>query len=196
MHHLFIDASKICNHKFKKKMDRSGHNNKLNVDDNIINYVIEGASQQRPLDFNKLLASSSFKRSLIAFLVHHWCCSPELGSILGEKVLFVTEEHRCFSFRNVDGRMKRNDEESLNSYEEEADTRMLFHSMRSPKNVVFRTSDTDELIILLANMHRFDRNTHIWIEAGISSKNTLRYVDVNSIYHSFGDLLSRALTDG
>ena len=113
---------------------------------------------------------------------------------MGEKVLFVTEEHRCFSFRNVDGRMKRNDEESLNSYEEEADTRMLFHSMRSPKNVVFRTSDTDELIILLANMHRFDRNTHIWIEAGISSKNTLRYVDVNSIYHSLGDLLSRALT--
>ena len=93
-------------------MDRSGHNNKLNVDDNIINYVIKGASQQRPLNFNKLLASSSFKRSLIAFLVHHWCCSPELGSILVEKVLFVTEEHRCFSFRYVDGRFKRNDEES------------------------------------------------------------------------------------
>ena len=81
-------------------------------------------------------------------------------------------------------------------YEEEADTRILLHfiSIQSPKNVVFRTSDTDVLIILLANMHRFDRNTNIWIEAGISSKITLGFVDVSSIYRSLGDLLSRALT--
>ena len=73
---------------------------------------------------------------------------------------------------------------------------MLFQfiSMKSFSNVVFRTSDTDVLIIFLGNIHRSDKRSRLLVEAGVASKNTLRFVDICSIYNNLGDLLSRAIT--
>ena len=85
--------------------------------------------------------------------------------------------------------------ESLYSTHEEVDSRMLLHikSIPAPSNVVIRTVDTDVLIIELGCLDLIDQGLEVWMETGVYSKNTLRYISVNNIYAKLGSKLCKAL---
>ncbi|KAJ8967438.1 hypothetical protein NQ314_002886 [Rhamnusium bicolor] len=104
---------------------------------------------------------------------------------------------RSDSFKTefIDGLVNCEIDEDLYCSHHEADNRILFHISKLPEsiNVVIRASDTDILIIAVGNLHKLTNKVHIWIKTGLQSKNTLRYVSVNDIYTSLGDILSQAL---
>ncbi|KAG1689652.1 Protein disulfide-isomerase TMX3 [Nymphon striatum] len=78
---------------------------------------------------------------------------------------------------------------------EEADTRMFFHltHVQSPSNVVIRTTDTDCLIIELGNKHFYNSEIKIWLEVGVQSNNTQRFIDVNGLHRKLGEKYCKCL---
>ena len=73
----------------------------------------------------------------------------------------------------------------LYSTHKEADSRMFFHltNVSSPANAVVRTADTDCLIIALGCKRLYNPLLKIWLEVGLESKNTLRYITQLSENH-------------
>ena len=140
------------------------------------------------------LRNKHFKRSLIKFLVDSWQEDFAVDIIKG-KIIFVTCEEKCFSYRAIDGRIYKTEEEHMQSTHEEADSRMIFHIMATPpgSSVVIRTIDTDVLIIILANMSKIDPSLRIWMEVGQHTKSNLRYINVNQLFNDYGTSICEAL---
>lgn len=67
------------------------------------------------------------------------------------------------------------------------------NSIPAPANISIRTVDTDVLIIALGCMHLFDNGVNLWMETGIYSKNSLRYINVNQLYQTLGVKVCKAL---
>ena len=78
---------------------------------------------------------------------------------------------------------------------EEADTRIFFHlnQVSSSRNVVIRTADTDCLIIALGNKHMFQPEIKIWLEVGVQSNNSQRFIDVNGLHAKLGEVFCKSL---
>ena len=87
------------------------------------------------------------------------------------------------------------EEEELHSSHEEADSRMFFHldHISGPSNVVIRTDDIDCSVVALGCKHLFDQKVKILLEAGVQSKNNLRYININKIYNQLRETLCKAL---
>ena len=119
---------------------------------NIYVYVpyISGAQQKRPGDFTKALKNDSFKREFVHFLVSAWE-KDSCASIISDKMVYVTDEERCFSFTSANGKVFKREETDMRCSHEEADTRMIAHlgTVRGPRTVTIRTSDSDVLAIAL-----------------------------------------------
>ena len=127
------------------------------------------------------LKQYNFKEAFVEFLVENW--ENDLYSdIVRDKQVYITSKERCYSFRNVNGKLKKNEEHHLYNYQEEAGYRMVYHlyMLPSPGNAVVRAEDTDVLLILLANLHRLPTGFHIWMELGSFLEDTLRMVDIAS----------------
>ena len=77
---------------------------------------------------------------------------------------------------------------------EEADTRMKYHIGQLPSgtNVVVRTVDAN---VVVTDLGCFDQlqDKRIWVESGIPSKNNLRYISINQLFHQLGESLCKAL---
>jgi len=95
----------------------------------------------------------------------------------------------------VDGRVVKQVEATLGNNHEEADSRMFYHlaNIPTPNNVVVRTSDTDCLIIALGCYQLFDQSLKIWIEAGLLTNNTQRYISINQMHAALGETLCNSL---
>ena len=76
---------------------------------------------------------------------------------------------------------------------EEADTRMIYHLGQLPSgtNVVVRTVDTDVVVIALGCFHQL-QDKRIWLKSGVQSKNNLRYISINQLFHQLGEPLCKA----
>ena len=83
--------------------------------------------------------------------------------------------------------VKRIEEEYRCSHVE-ADSRMLFHPSKcsTPSNIVIRTIDADVIIIALGSLHLLVESKQVWIETGLVTKNTLRYINIKQIHDHFG----------
>lgn len=130
-------------------------------------FKIVGEKQLRPNDFIKAMRNNNFKRELVAFLLKSWSDNSVVG-FFGDKVLYVTNDQSCFSFRANNGKIEMKEEASMRSVHEEADSLMISHlqSIPCPSNVVIRTCDTDVLAIALENVSKIDRSLHLWLEVG------------------------------
>lgn len=157
-------------------------------------FKISGPNQRRSEDFIKSLRNDEFKKEVVRFLVSSWS-DDSLASIIGEKVLHVTQESTCYRFEVINNSVCMTEVHDLNSTHEEADTRMVAHlaSIPDPATVVIRTADSDVLTIAVGNMHRVNKRIHTYLEVGLISKNTLRFIDVTSLAKKLGPKLSRAL---
>ena len=111
------------------------------------------------------------------------------------KVVFANQSDRCFKFFGDYSGMFREDAPELFCSHEEADTRMFYHlsTIPNPSNVVIRTADTDCLIIALESKRRYHEEINIWLEVGIQSANTQRYINVNQLHEEPGESLCAAL---
>ena len=86
--------------------------------------------------------------------------------------------------------------ERLYCTHEEADSRMFFHlsTVPSTSKVVIRTTYTDCLIIALGCKHLYNPALKIWLEVGLQSNNTQRFIDVNGLYSQLGEDLCKSLS--
>ena len=65
---------------------------------------------------------------------------------------------------------------------------MLFHLSKcsTPANIVIWMADTDVLIIALGSLHFLAEGKQVWIETGLVTKSTFRYININQIHDHFG----------
>ena len=198
---------KICNYKGKtihlvfdkffspsiKDIERDQRASATNQDV-YATFFINGPEQKQPSNWQKALRNNSFKSSIIHFLTSYWE-RDEMAPYFNGKDLFVNDGDICYFFQSANDSVNRREFPALYSTHEEADSRMIFHakSTQPGSNVVIRTIDTDVLVIVLGCLNEFDANTKIWIEIGIQSKNTLRYISVNQIHETLGLEFCQAL---
>ena len=157
--------------------------------------VVTGPEQHRPVEYQKALRSDEFKTSLLAFLSVEWL-DDQYAPILRGHQLFFALGADCYLFEEEDGIVKRKLVQDLQCQHEEADTRIVWHIQHaaveySNPNVVVRCNDTDILVILLHHMHRLQ--CHLWMDVGLSGKNTRRYIDVSGLASVLGKSICDAL---
>jgi len=155
--------------------------------DSLTAYKITVPSQRRPVDFNRALLSSKFKTELLNFLIQEWTC-PEYASLLEGHTVYYAVGQCCFIYTAEHGQVQRHQVHELERGHEEADTRLLFHAQylsqldsEAPKVIVVRSNDTDVFVLLIH--HATQINAKPWMDAGagVSSKNTRRYININAI---------------
>lgn len=156
-------------------------------------FAITGAEQRMPPDFMKSLQNIKFKEALVVFLVQNWH-NDALVPILKEKMVYVTCEEKCFSFRCDNNRMVKLEEENFECHHEEADTRITFHLNKLPTAsiVVIHSCDTDVLIILLANLDFFDEHS-IYMRRKTQKGPDYTLINVNKIAENMDPMVRRAL---
>ena len=166
-------------------------------------FQVTGSSQKRPSNWLEVMENTSFKISLNKFLVEYWN-DNSLVDLIGEKILYVNFGDTYYKYQVVSNRVVRSDEARLYSNHEEIDSRMFFHvsclaenhSSTSDVNVVVRSTDADNLMIAIGCFQKLQekyQKRRLWLEMGVETKNTVRYVSVNQIYSSLGQLLSSVL---
>ena len=135
-----------------------------------------------------------FKTALVTFLINS-LQDDSLTVFLEDKHLLVTHEKKCYEFKSNEGKMIMSEKQELDCSHEEADSRILFHvnSIQPPNNVVIRASDSNILIIALGNMDKLPHGINLWLEVGISSKDSLRFINVNELHKQIGSTLSKSL---
>ena len=156
-------------------------------DNRHVAYQTTDAEQKRPSSWLQSLRVDQLKEALAEFLVTFWE-SNELAFIIGSKKIFVNSGDTCFSFCNENGFMVKRIEEEYRCSHVEADSRMLFHPSKcsTPSNIVIRTIDADVIIIALGSLHLLVESKQVWIETGLVTKNTLRYINIKQIHDHFG----------
>ncbi|CAB3249495.1 unnamed protein product [Arctia plantaginis] len=161
-----------------------------------IPYTINGPLQTRTNDFCKSLKNSRFKEALVKFLANHWT-NNSFATILGNKKIYITVGEKCFSYSSAENLVVKTEENELACKHEEADTRIVFHISKVPENskILVKTADTDVLIILLGNMHKFP-NLQIWLANSTSKKINNKdevYINCTDLSIKLGATLCHAL---
>lgn len=159
-----------------------------------VSYQIKGAAQKRPTNWIAALKNSSFKESLVEFLLESWQ-DDTLSHLFQNKILYANYNDTCFKYEAEDNKVYRHEATYLYSTHEEADSRMFFHlaNVSAPSNVVIRTADTDCLIIGLACKKFYDASMRVWLEVGVQSRNNQRYINLNQLHHFLGESLCNSL---
>ena len=139
-----------------------------------ISCYIVGAAQKRLTNWLAALRSSSFKASLVGFLISVWSNSDN-ASLFEGKILFANCRNICYKFMSILEKVVRTEERCLLCTHEEADSRILFHvsSLENQSNVIIRTVDTDCLVIRLGCCEKLYPSLKIWLEVGVQSRNNL-----------------------
>ncbi|CAG9812927.1 unnamed protein product [Phaedon cochleariae] len=127
-------------------------------------FFIYGSEQVRPSNFSAELRNDKFKTALVEFLIEHWS-SDDAAEIIKRKVLYVSFD-KCYKYVVEEGHVVRTIDEDISCpVHEEADTKIIFHlcQMENDYNVEIQCSDTDVLVIMLANMCHLKANLEIWL---------------------------------
>ena len=98
------------------------------------------------------------------------------------KILFCSIDNECIKLQcEDDGTMKVEEVPELYGDHDEADTRVAFHAYHaehnSPGNIVIRCNDSDVLIIMLTNIHKFDQS-NVWLDLGLNYNNSRHHIDL------------------
>lgn len=160
-----------------------------------VEYHISGPEQKRPKDFDIKLNSPKFKRALIQFLLDDWKRNIHCDLLSGHKLL-VGFEDQAWLYMVQDNEVCRIAVPELVCHHREADTRLVWHAKHISEelpnsNIVIRCNDTDILINFLPHVRSF--SAHVWLDVGLSNKNTRRYIDVTALAEKLGPDLCSAL---
>lgn len=116
---------------------------------------------------------------MVEFLANYWE-NDHLVSIIQTKKIFITVGTLCYSYESRGKHVVKTEEIDYECYHEEADTRIMFHISKilQSSKILVKASDTDVLIILLANMHKVSQ-TEIWLAGSAIKKGNNK--DLNCI---------------
>lgn len=159
-------------------------------------FNITGGDQFRPKDFRFALKSSSFKTALLKFLLAEWKHSKYVR-ILEQKKLVVTHEDQSLQYTKTEtGTMECREVPELVCSHVEADTRLAYHlsvlaNEMPGQNIVIRATDTDIIVILLYHAKRV--NVNLWMDVGLDSLNTRRFIHITALADHLGPVLCKAL---
>ena len=143
-----------------------------------------GPSQKRPADLKSAWRSPQFKKGLFIFLKDEWMSQVYAPIIAGHQLYFALE-NECYLYTSDGKVVSRTQVRPLESGHTEADTRVIFHAQfvaqvhDKPPVIVIRSDDTDVFILLVYHC-RFI-SSHLWMDAGVDSKNTRRMIDVSHL---------------
>ena len=134
------------------------------------------------------------KKALVKFITNTWG-EEKYVTILQSKKLRVNSEDSCFLYHVENAKITKTEDTRLWCNHEEVVTKILFHvgHLVAPNNVVVRTADTNALIMALANMEKLPADINIWLQMGLHTNNTLRYVNVNKLHQALCNSLCVAL---
>ena len=136
----------------------------------------------------KILCSSKNKQAFIVFVTNEWKKDKYMEKLSG-KTLVVTCGNSCYQLSS--GVVQPISE--LESTQEEADTRMLLHSLHAARSrfasVVIVSEDTDVLVLLLAFKSFIPSS--VFIKCG--SQTRVKYIEVSRIVESVGATVCRSL---
>ena len=116
--------------------------------------LLKGPEMSVPLNWKNFMGNDYNKTQLIKFLLQQWSSSKYASSLKDRRVYFVCQQN-CFLLTSTDGLTVSNRSiESLNSTQEEADTRMLLHLTHADREnsesaIIVRSPDTDVFLLLL-----------------------------------------------
>lgn len=107
---------------------------------------------KRSAEFSKLLRSTNFKEKFVEFLIEDWATDD--FSVLCEGKVVKINYDQCYVYeQNGINTMKRQIDYNLSCYQEEADTKMVYHicQLNRDYRVQIHCTDSDVPIIMLAN---------------------------------------------
>ena len=160
-------------------------------------YCITGPEQNRPKNWQAALKSPSFKTGLMHFLATEWK-KPSYAGILANNTIYLAVDDICHCFTASGDNVTCIQIPALVSFHEEADTRMAFHlnfidQFQEAKNVCIRTNDTDVLVIFLYHLTQGECDTNVWLDVGLNSNNTRRFISINDLVPKIGRDVVQAL---
>ena len=127
--------------------------------------------------------------------------SDKYALLLTGHLLYVAIENECYRFTTVAGSVTWQTVDILRAEHEEADTRLVFHlhpimSMDNQLNVSVRCNDTDVFVLLLYHVNIMsspDITPKVWMDVGLSSNNTRRYINISQLTHKLDSNVLKAL---
>lgn len=155
-------------------------------------YDVLSKENKRPAELGKMLRSSNFKEKFVEFLIEDWR-RPELVTFITGKVVKLNYD-KCYVYRVLDGnQVQKIVDHNLSCYHEEADTKIVYDicQLNSNYRVEVHCTDSDIPIIMLANFKYLKEDIKIIMNLSTGRKKL--YLDINKIYLSLGDQLSRSL---
>lgn len=157
-----------------------------------VNFRIDGPDQVRKKDFSIELKNTNFKEALVQFFIENWE-ENYMAPYINNKTIYVNADD-CFKYIVKDSKVVKTVEKRLSCpAHEEADTKKIFHvcQLDFNANVTIRCSDTDVLIIMLANMGNIAEDIQICMEVGVGKNQ--RFINVTQLHKALGVNLSAAL---
>lgn len=155
-------------------------------------FHISGPQQTRTAEFTKDLKNIKFKEAIVKFLIDHWA-DQEMATIIGIKLIYIIHD-LCYEYSVTDNKVTRiiNNELSCPDHEE-ADTKIAFVACQQNEDstITVRTSDTDIVVIMLANMEHLQARVEVLMDLGVG--NARRCIDVSALYKKLGSKISKAL---
>lgn len=161
-------------------------------------FVIDGPMTKRPANFNDEMKSIKFKEAFVEFLIQDWTSAVHNSVIKPTQIIYLSYKI-CYTYRRTADIIIREVSDDFScEHHEEADTKIVFHACNIPSKskTLIRCSDTDILVILLANLKHLlkpDKNLDrkIWVRLGTG--NNIRNIDMCSMFYSLGQQLCCSL---
>ncbi|GBP29521.1 hypothetical protein EVAR_93318_1 [Eumeta japonica] len=155
-------------------------------------FQINGPDQIRPSNFADALKNIYFKETLVDLIIDDWA-NDYMAPFIGSKTILVNYL-QCHQYKVCQGKVQRTSESSLACPgHEEADTKIVFHvcHLTSDAHVTIRCSDTDIMIIMLANMNFIQ--TDLQISMHVGAGNNQKFINVTKLSQTLGLDLCSAL---
>jgi len=160
-------------------------------------FAVTGPEQKRPQNWQTALQSCSFKAGFLRFLANEWK-NNRYASILKDHIVVMGLDGVCYTFRENGGSVFREDTEALNCQHEETDTRLVFHldhimQVSPAATMRVRSNDTDVLVVLLCYAGAAHDCPNVWMDVGLSSNNTRRYISIPKLVDELESTVLQAL---
>ena len=150
-------------------------------------FLIDGPSTRKPLDFKSFLQNDQNKEQLCDLLLRVWSSEKAFSRIESCSNPIIIVKGRAYSLTASNNKIAISEIPELYSKQEETDTRIIIYlqyaAKQGFKSAVVRSPDTDIFFIILYYAHMI--NLTVYLDTGFGKHRKL--IDVSAIACSFGE---------
>eukprot|EP00057_Strongylocentrotus_purpuratus_P019489 XP_011673963.1 PREDICTED: uncharacterized protein LOC105442958 [Strongylocentrotus purpuratus] len=177
--------------RYKSKSIKNAERGRRAVEGSQLTKIFSG-DQKIPNQWTKFLSSGENKENLLQYLFERWSQSGK--DIIDDVTVIVGHGEECHAIRmdRSKGELEIQPLPALFSTQEEADTRLLLHSLHAAScsvDVIINSPDTDVFILCLAFSQDIDANMYFRTGQG----NKTRTIAIGNVFNHFGQDVCRAL---